>query len=55
VPYVGHLLVVAGTVLEHGGDEDETAAARCTTRSRTRRLPTLNELENLRRAGGDAG
>jgi (p)ppGpp synthase/HD superfamily hydrolase len=27
VPYVGHLLVVAGTVLEHGGDEDETAAA----------------------------
>ncbi len=27
VPYVSHLLSVAGLVLEHGGDEDETIAA----------------------------
>ena len=27
VPYVSHLLSVAGLVLEHGGDEDEAIAA----------------------------
>jgi GTP pyrophosphokinase len=27
VPYISHLLIVAGTVLEHGGDEDEAIAA----------------------------
>ena len=25
-PYIGHLLSVAGLVLEHGGDEDQTIA-----------------------------
>ncbi len=27
VPYVSHVLIVAGIVLEHGGDEDEAIAA----------------------------
>jgi (p)ppGpp synthase/HD superfamily hydrolase len=27
VPYVAHVLAVAGTVMEHGGDEDEAIAA----------------------------
>ena len=27
IPYVSHLLIVAGTVLEYGGDEDEAIAA----------------------------
>lgn len=27
VPYVSHLLIVAGTVLQNGGDEDEAVAA----------------------------
>jgi hypothetical protein len=27
VPYISHLMAVAGLVLEHGGDEDETIAA----------------------------
>ena len=27
IPYVSHLLAVAGLVLEHGGDEDEAIAA----------------------------
>ena len=27
VPYVSHLLIVAGLVIEHGGDEDEAIAA----------------------------
>jgi (p)ppGpp synthase/HD superfamily hydrolase len=27
IPYFGHLMVVAGTVLEHGGDEIEATAA----------------------------
>ena len=27
IPYAGHLMVVAGTVLEHGGDETEASAA----------------------------
>jgi (p)ppGpp synthase/HD superfamily hydrolase len=27
IPYVGHLLIVAGTVIEWGGDEDQAIAA----------------------------
>lgn len=27
IPYISHLLIVAGIVLEHGGDEDEAIAA----------------------------
>ena len=27
IPYISHLLAVAGLVLEHGGDEDEAIAA----------------------------
>ena len=27
IPYLGHLLIVAGTVIDHGGDEDTAIAA----------------------------
>ena len=36
IPYVGHLLIVAGTVIEWGGDEDQAIARCCMTRWRIR-------------------
>jgi GTP pyrophosphokinase len=27
IPYISHLMIVAGTVIEHGGDEDQAIAA----------------------------
>lgn len=45
VPYLSHLLAVAATVSEHGGDEDQTIAALCHDYLEDVRGAHVSELE----------
>ena len=51
VPYISHLMAVAATVLEYGGDEDLAIAGFFTTASRTK--AGANRLHDVRNRFGD--